>query len=394
MSKILLERIDKLIWWGILSFVFFSPISISLAQISFLFALLFWLIKLFSTKHWQRTPLDLPIILFLFIGLVCSVLGFNPQHSFRELSSEILLFMIFFLVVNNLDYPKAQKLIRLLFIVVALTAFYGVVKFFVVHEERLSSTKWYMTYGGYIMIAMLFFLPSLLISKEVNTKRYLHWTAFVLMFAALVLTFTRGAWIGFIIGCFFILWHYKRRWIKGFILCLIAVVFCTFLLFPRAKLTRRINQIIEVDSWGGRPEMWLVALKIIHDRPLFGVGLDNYRYTVQKYLPEEDPKTTSFCHAHNHYLHIASERGLIGLGTFLFIWYTIFILAYRIYRNTNEVDIHSVVLGIMGALVGFLTEGLSENIYGDSEVRMLIWFLVSLLFVFGRTQRIETNVKN
>jgi len=381
----MLEKMEKFIWWGILGFVFFSPFSISLTQMIFSFALLFWLIKLFyRSNSWQRTPVDLPIILFLSIGFISTILGSNPGRSFRELASETFLFMIFFLLANNLDYLKIKKLNRLLFVLVTITVFYGLIKFFVISEGRLGATKWYMTYGGYLMVAMLFFLPSLLMSKESRSKKYLHWIAFALMCVALVLTFTRGAWIGFVIGCIFILWHYNRKWVKGFILGLIGIYFFFFFLFPETKITRRIHQIVEIDSWGKRPQMWSVALRIVRDYPLLGVGLDNYRFTVPKYLPEGNPEKTTFCHAHNHYLHIASERGLIGLGAFLFIWYTVFVFAYKSYRTANDVNIRSIVLGVMGALVGFLTEGLSENIYGDSEIRMLVWFFVAVLVVVGQ----------
>lgn len=294
MEKILPKWIDKSIWLWILLFVFFSPFSISLTQAVLSFALLFWLIKLFYTRTWQKTPLDLPIILFLSVGLVSAVLGTNPQRSFREILSEIFLVMIFFLMVNNLDYPKVQKLTRLLFIAVTITAFYGVIRFFVTHEERLRATKWYMTYGGYIMVATLFFLPSLLVSKQGDYRKYLKWVTFVLMIVALILTFTRGAWIGFIVGSLFIFWYYNRRWIKKFILCLVILLLCSFLLFPRARLTQRIYQIVEVDSWGRRTEMWLVALKIIQGHPVLGVGLDNYRYTVPGIFTRGRPQNNKF----------------------------------------------------------------------------------------------------
>jgi len=77
---------------------------------------------------------------------------------------------------------------------------------------------------------------------------------------------------------------------------------------------------------------------------------------------------------------VAIEAGLLGLGVFLWVIIIIFKALYRIYRTTNDTFLKAVVLGTLAAMVSFIIGGLTEYNYGDSEVLMLLYFLLGLSF--------------
>ena len=82
-----------------------------------------------------------------------------------------------------------------------------------------------------------------------------------------------------------------------------------------------------------RQAHWQAALNMLTDHPWTGVGFSNYQPLYEQYRLLNWPMPLG--HAHNIYLNVAAETGLIGLGLYLLLWISIFVLTFRTIRRAH-----------------------------------------------------------
>jgi O-antigen ligase len=194
----------------------------------------------------------------------------------------------------------------------------------------------------------------------------------------------------------------RRRW--GFLLLTLLLLLGGFLfllgggrLIPATLVERLLDFLpyLRITSVEGmllsdenyaiveRLAHWQAAWRMVSDNPLLGVGIGNYVPVYPAYaLPGwEDPMG----HAHNYYLNIAAEAGLLGLGGYLFLWGAIFWHGWRVYRRAEE-QWRSITLGILGVMVAFGVHSLFDNLYVHGMNIHLV-LLLGLLTVIDKKPR-------
>lgn len=132
--------------------------------------------------------------------------------------------------------------------------------------------------------------------------------------------------------------------------------------------------------------MWRSGIAIVRDHPLTGVGPGQVKAVFPRYaLPEAYRKTTS--HVHSTPLQIAAERGLLGLGAWLWLWIGFFREGVRRLRRLGPAEERerTLVAGSLAAVLGFLVAGLFEYNFGDSEVVLVAYAVMALPFVVVRS---------
>ena len=127
----------------------------------------------------------------------------------------------------------------------------------------------------------------------------------------------------------------------------------------------------------GRLEMLDVGVRMIRDHPLFGVGPERVVAEFESYYRGEDLEDLYTGHLHNNFVQIAAERGLLCLAAFLWLLFRIGLDMTRGARSTAPWRKWSAVSGL-SVLVAFVSAGLFEYNFGDSEVLMLFLFFVSI----------------
>jgi O-antigen ligase len=88
-------------------------------------------------------------------------------------------------------------------------------------------------------------------------------------------------------------------------------------------------------------------------------------------------------HLHNIFLHVTATTGFIGLAAFLFLLVSLFRLVAGNLRRALAPTERAVVIGSLGALTGFVVNGLFEWNFGDAEVVMLVYLLVGWNLAFS-----------
>ena len=367
-----------------------AVLSISAMQAAYIFALVTWIARLSLQGHplQLRLPLVLPFGGFFLASGLATLLAVDPYRSLVELRN-ICEVLLFYLVVNQVTTEeRATTLTRVLIAAGTVMAGYGVVQSLArgVDLRVYGTMSIYMTFAGLLMLLGLMTLAQLLF----RTRTWHVWwavPALLIITAALLMTYTRSAWLGFMAGCCVLLGLYK----KWFVLALPLGVLAVFVLGPPAVKARALSML---DRQGvtaqERLSMWSSGLSILRDHPWTGIGMGAMPQVYQRYRDPDSPVAPHrrLGHLHSNVIQVAAERGLLGLACWLWIWVAYIHQAWRIYRRLGpeHLGARALVVGSLASVIGFHVEGLFEHNFGDSEVITLVYFFMALPFVVQRAR--------
>jgi O-antigen ligase len=141
-----------------------------------------------------------------------------------------------------------------------------------------------------------------------------------------------------------------------------------------------------------RVYLWRTAVDIIHDNPVAGVGFKQWNKGLAEYGKKysEYWKFTGAAshHAHNLYLSVAAETGIVGLSLFMSFWfyavYAVFKIADRFPQGSFD---RALALGVFSGLINLLLGGMFEVNLLKPQTLLFAAFLVSLsIFTAGAKQ--------
>jgi O-antigen ligase len=239
-----------------------------------------------------------------------------------------------------------------------------------------------MTLAGILNLVLLATVPRLLPGQGAHVWSLPAW---LITLGGLLATLTRGAWMGFAAGVLaFLPVTRKGRWLLvGGLLVLAAAA-----LAGPSHLSRRVASMADPNDPTVRERgyMWRSALSMWRDNPWLGLGPGGVKREFRRYVvPEAVKRQTG--HVHNTPLQILVERGTLGLATWLWIWLAFYARAISLLRQLPGAGREwALVAGSLAAVTGFLVGGLAEYNFGDSEVVLVAWTLVSFPFVVERAQ--------
>ena len=205
------------------------------------------------------------------------------------------------------------------------------------------------------------------------------------------LTYSRGAWIGFLVGLIIIVAYKSFRSSKRaralLVLLIIVLAIGIFFLLPSA-IKGRIESVGTIKGSGlVRLKLWQEALGIIKDFPLFGAGLNTYMAVSLRYSIPGGGERMSY--AHNSYLQMAAETGLAGLACFLWILVRFFRLEFRALLLRDS-PLWGYSLGLLAGISAFLIHSFFDNNLYSLQLATLFWFMLGLAV---STQRIISPLK-
>ncbi len=163
--------------------------------------------------------------------------------------------------------------------------------------------------GGFLAVTVPILISQI---RQMSQIRKIFYVSTILVgLIALVLTFSRSAWIVGVLGIAWVLFHFKP---KNFIPFAI-IIFLLGSMFVKNFDATSESVIV-------REQLNVTAINIWQHSPIFGVGLGNFLIELPKTLPS---RTVYFLQpVHNIYLLVLSETGIVGLcGFFFLLWYVL-----------------------------------------------------------------------
>ena len=137
-----------------------------------------------------------------------------------------------------------------------------------------------------------------------------------------------------------------------------------------------------------RREVLKAALRLVKDNPWFGVGLGHFRDALTGTdVAHRAPSAT--VHAHNMYLHVAAEMGVPALLAFLWLWWSALWSLARGLASGDRLDL--VRIGLFGAVVAFLVRGMTDHFLGglgtSARFNVVLWTLFAMVASLDRLRK-------
>jgi O-antigen ligase/Tfp pilus assembly protein PilF len=363
-----------------------------------------------------KTSSDIPILIYLFFGSLSLIWSINIYHSIMALPLFLAGPVIYFVASKSL---KEQKKIDLLFVVIISVGTgmgaYGILQYLGVDFEfwagNVGRGQVFGLFGNVNYFAEYIILPlaltiGLFLSRYKTFNRVLLFFALIIMSAALFLTFTRGSYLAIALSIPIILFLYikssseitDKRFYKKIILYFLALlILASAIIFiphplnqgdtPLARLRNRVSlqALTSGSSVLRRVAIWKFTWMMIEDYTLLGSGLGTYDYHSLKYQADffaRNDNRDLYPHgfavqAHNEYLQLWSELGIIGL--ILFIW-ILFAYYHNIFKHFRKLKGKQQVFTI--SLAGGVTAVLVDSLFGFplqlATSLFLFWLFIGL----------------
>ncbi|HEX7989246.1 MAG TPA: O-antigen ligase family protein [Stenotrophomonas sp.] len=319
----------------------------------------------------------MPWLLALFGWAALSLLWSNarrPADEFMRLLS-VLLFLLAFLQGVGNDPLRQRRLLLWAAGILSLTAAASMVGFFIAppSDDRLIGFG-VMANANLVAAAMgagiLMLWPW---RFEKGSRRLLKWVALAVMGSALILTYSRSAWIALFLTVFALL-TIRRSKRAGQRLILLSVVAGGLAMAAYPELTER--------GMSFRPQIFAYAMDLFAQHPLRGWGLG-----ANFIIPVEAGTGTHQIHTHNLFTQLAVELGLPGLLLWLVVWLG---LGWRAWQH-RELAVGRTTLGLWLFASIMLQFDLPHLIDSPRPGWLIIWLPLALSLSFPSKSSSKSN---
>jgi len=378
--------------WGSL-----SGFNVSLTSIALAFLYGSWLFELLGNK---RTPDRRPIFwaagpLVLYLGWMFVAMYATPYKgrlSFYEIFMLLQLLLLMIYIAGAIK-TRSEVLFLLMFLAVGMVAqsvvmfgqrFLNIFMLPNMTPGRPGGTFTSPNVAGGYLLTMLVPLIAALLVKLKPPYHYLQYfiggTVMIGM-AALIITQSRGSWMGFLLGTGVLLGlMFWRGWLSSRIVTGIVIAGMVGAVVLGPIVISRLT----TDDQGAaeaRGPLNEIALEMFQNYPLTGIGPNNFATAMFNYIPPNLGSEWIFT-VHNKYLLVLSENGLPGfIGFVAFLILTV-IRGVRVWMRKDKM-LSVIGLGILGALLGHYLH-MNGDIFNSRPMVQLLWTYSALLFAIDR----------
>lgn len=387
----------------------------SLSYISVFVSLIGLLI--FSKKQ-KNNRISIWILIFTILFVLVEVITNKYVNHNKMILFSVYSFLPFVVSVNKDSINGFKKSIKLfsvehIFFTYLATFCKGIYKNYILpfldsaQTESLASshfksgfnpglTTHYSTNGMYLAIISIFFWVEFL-----NDKKRKSIIPLIVSLGALFLTGKRGH-VLFTIITFIILYFITNRdkFTKKVIKFIFAGVTSIIILYvvscfiPQIMIgIERFNKTIieNGDLLTGREEFYLLAINLWKGKKFFGNGWGAFSNYYQLYLSKK--VGVSYLDAHNVYIQLLCETGIIGAIIIIGIMYVILLKTIKLVKDKN-INNSSEILFSLGYQIFFLLYCFSGNPLYDPQCYVMYFITIGIFFIYYILERKENEKKN
>jgi O-antigen ligase len=332
-------------------------------------------------------PREIKLVLLLVLTALLSLpLALNRGEAWDTFVEYLKVVAVFIVMMNAVRTERRLKMLLLLVLAASLVLSLGALGDYRAGKLTMGGIRVAGIIGGMfgnpndLAMHLAMMIPitfGLLLSTRGVLKKLIYVASALLMGAALVVTFSRGGFLGLVAASGVLAWKLGRR-NRIMVIGALLVVVVLFLAFAPGEYAGRLASIVDksrdaVGSAGARQELLILSIILTIKNPLFGVGMGNFHIVS---IHEQV--------SHNAYTQVGAELGVAAM-----VIYTLFVLSpfrrlRRIERETladhkGSRDYYLAVC-FQAAVVGYMV----SSFFGSVAYLWYIYYLVAYAFCFSR----------
>ncbi len=387
-----------------------------------------WLLRMVAQRKTRILwpPLTLPLIVFLGVLLLSSLGTTSMQHSMKEIIKWAEMLVLYVLVANEFDEPWTKALVFVFLGTGALAALQGIYQFLlqVGPEEFVLFGRFMRAYGtfeqpnpyaGYLGLTLPLAVGIMAAGIVPIGRRvrgwWLIWAAGCggLVLVAMIMSWSRGAWLGAAAAVAVMVVAIVARSGRAAVLGAVLVALLAYVLLAGGlalvppSIGQRFNDFLPyvgVSDVRGvevtdanfavleRMAHWQSAVAMWTKNPWLGVGIGNYEPAYTRFALPMWPHALG--HAHNYYLNIGAETGLLGFVAYLVVWGAATVGAWQATRRASG-WCWGVALGVLGVLVHLGVHNFFDNLHVHSMYLHVGILLGIIPLLSRRSDEVDSN---
>ncbi len=329
--------------------------------------------------RYRRTGQEWPFLLLLAVILISAAGAVNIPWLIRKTFTLVQLLILYLLISNLID--TRQRLVQLLWVVLfsnLVTAGISLYQYFRIPGFRTIGLGKDPNYTAAAIIMGIFFALPLLRRGQSRWIKIFILSSLALMGLAFLLTLSRGGFVALVLVGIF--WFFQeRRKGRALVFALAALTVGVFFAPERYRERILTLQNFQTDvSLSHRFQEAQAALLMIRDHPFFGVGFENMPDNYARYVTPIVGREARA--AHNLYLNLAADIGLIGFA--VFVW--IIVVSWRSLRRAARLNSSGDWLGYAGRMISLGFVGyLAASIFVSNLMEKELWIILASGTVLG-----------
>lgn len=339
------------------------------------------------------TLIDIPVIAFMWFLISGGLLSVDISSSIPKMLVFICFISFYFIVKNVIRSEKlAYNCIRGIAFSASVVSVIGIMQYFF----GTVSTKWQdvqmfsdikgravstfqnpNVLAEYLILVMPVIFAMMLISGSAR-RRFRYFIALMLCSACLILTWSRGAWLGFVIAVILFIFFSSHKTFAYLILsiptlCLIASLFVD---------TSVINRFMSIGNTADsstlyRLNIWKGTLDMLSDGNIFGIGIGTEAFS-SVYPQYALSGIEAAPHSHSLYLQITTEMGIFALIVFILFCIAFFGMIFSTFKRCSLRKSKLLLLGFLCGVCAFLVQGATDYVWYNYRIFLLFWAMVGL----------------
>lgn len=389
-----------------------------------------WAVRAFSIKKFEiaKTPLDLPIILFLISQIISTIISINPHTSMwgyysrfhGGLMSTVSYITLYYALVTHFtgETKAIKNLITSILSSAAIISIYAVLEKMGIDkniwvqdvQNRVFSTLGQPNWLSAFLIALLPLSLSKATTSNNPNQRLIYIGLSVLYLLAIIFTKSQSgiAATAVVLTLFFTITAIQKK--KTLLLLALIPALALAVIFKGDYLRQTLNSLNKInplysdtltilteenktrvggsDSMSIRRVVWEGAIKLGLSHPFFGTGVETFGYSYYWVRPATHNLTSEsdflYNKAHNEYLNFFATTGFVGLFTYLLLIGSILYIFLN--KKSAESDLKiPLLLGFISILI--------TNYFGFSVVNIALFFFLYPAILLASTSQAKVLSK-
>lgn len=373
--------------------VFAAPILPTMADLALCMAGFFsvFLSSLFENKEKiRKNPLTIPVLIYCGLFIVATLLSSNISVSIPVCVLTIAFILFAVILYYSIDTAKQFNLvIDVLIFAAALVSCYGILQYVFkwgyqsaawIDNDMFSSISFRVSstlenpnmLGHYLILAIPLGGAKFLSSKGIRKLYYFGCCA--AMCLCMILTFSRGAWLGLMFAALIFVAMLKPQLLLLAPFALIALYF----VLPDTIVSRftSIGNLGD-KSTSYRVSIWISSIAMLKDGNwIKGIGPGNEVFSKLFNLYAQDQVVAP--HAHNLFIQLACEGGILLLVIFVIIVLLFVRLLLAAIGKEKDKNNKFVQVAFLSGIIGYLAQGMTDYSFYNKRVMFAFWIFLFL----------------